>query len=626
MAGILSLFWGDTRLERRRYLLTAIPILACLSGCGTPAPNISTQPTSQTVVVGQTATFSVTATSSSALSYQWRKGTESIAGAISSSYTTPPTTLADGGSEFSVVVRNSGASGTSNAAVLTVSAATDVLTQHNDIARTGQNLTETILTPANVNMAQFGKLGIYPVDGLIDAQPLYASNVAIPNDGPHNLLIAATEHDSVYAFDADSGKIIWQVSVLPIGETPSNDTGCSTCAEIGVNATPVIDRTRGPNGAIYLAASSKDGSGNYYQRIHALDLALGTELCGGPTEVHATYPGRGDYSDGTNVVFDPMQYRERTGLLLLNGVVYTAWASRYDTRPYTGWIIGYNAATLAQTTVLNVTPNGNSGAIWMSGAGLAADSTGSIYFLDGNGVFDSTLNSSGFPSQGDYGNSFMKLSTSNGLAVADYFVMDNEMVENSADTDLGSGGAMVLPDLNDGSDHTMHLAVGAGKDGNLYVVNRDSMGRLSDNDVNIYQELPAALTNGIWSMPAYFNNTIYYGSAGFPIKAFTIINAKVSSNYTVQTTNEFPYPGAIPSVSANGPNDGIVWALAAETPAVLHAYDAVSLNELYSSNQANGRRDQFGNSTRFITPTIVNGKVFVGTSNGVAVFGLLPKS
>ena len=224
---------------------------------------------------------------------------------------------------------------------------------------------------------------------------------------------------------------------------------------------------------------SKDGSGNYHQRLHALDLALGTELFGGPVDIQATYPGTGDNSDGTNVIFDPGQYKERAALLLLNGVIYTGWASHCDIRPYTGWIMGYSESTLAQTSVLNVTPNGNEGAIWMSGAGLAADSSGNIYFLDANGDFDTTLNASGFPSDGDYGNAFMKLSTSGGLAVADYFEMDNEASENGSDTDLGSGGAMVLPDLSDGAGHTMHLAVGAGKDTNLYVVNRDSMGKFS---------------------------------------------------------------------------------------------------------------------------------------------------
>jgi len=370
---------------------------------------------------------------------------------------------------------------------------------------------------------------------------------------------------------------------------------------------------------------SKDGSGNYHQRLHALDLALGAELFSGPVEVQAKYPGTGDNNDGTNVIFDPGQYKERAGLLMMNGVLYTSWASHCDIRPYTGWIIAYNPGTLAQTSVLNVTPNGNEGAIWMAGAGLAADSSGNIYFLDANGDFDTSLNSSGFPSDGDYGNAFMKLSTSSGLAVADYFEMDNESSENGSDTDLGSGGAMVLPDLSDGAGHTMHLAVGAGKDNNLYVVNRDSMGKFNPgNNSSIYQELAGALPGGVFAMPAYFNNTVYFGSVGSPIQAFTITNAKLSTSAAAHTTNSFGYPGATPSISANAASNGIVWAVESSGTAVLHAYDAATLNELYNSNQASGSRDHFGAGNKFMVPTIVNGKVFVGTPNGVAVFGLLP--
>jgi len=598
---------------------------ATLTVTSSGPPVITQQPSNQTVTVGQTATFSVAATGTLPLTYQWQKGTTAIAGATSASYTTPATTSADNGSQFKVVVSNVLGNAPSNTVTLTVNASTDVLTQHNDIARTGQNLNETILTTSNVASATFGKLGFYSVDGLVDAQPLYASNVAVPGNGAHNVLIAATEHDSVYAFDADSGTILWQISVLKTGETTSDARGCDQVKpEIGVTSTPVIDRTRGPNGTVYVAAMSKDGSGNYHQRLHALDLALGTEVLGGPAEIQAQYPGTGDNSNGANVIFDPGQYEERAGLLLMNGIVYTAWTSHCDIRPYTGWIIAYSASTLAQTSVLNVTPNGNEGAIWMSGAGLAADSSGNIYFCDANGDFDTSMNSSGFPSNGDYGNAFMKLSTTGGLSVTDYFEMDNESSENGSDTDLGSGGAMVLPDLSDGAGHTLHLAVGAGKDSNLYVVNRDSMGKFNSSaNSAIYQELAGKLPGGVWAYPAYFNNTVYYGSVGSPIQAFTITNAKLSTNSTAQTANSFGYPGALPSVSANGASNGIVWAVENSSPAVLHAYDAATLNELYNSNQASGNRDHFGTGNKFITPTVVNGKIFVGTPNGIAVFGLL---
>jgi hypothetical protein len=593
------------------------------------APVITVQPSNVTLAVGQTATFSVQATGSGTLTYQWQKSNTAISGATSSSYTTSPTTTADSGSQFSVIVSNSTGSVTSNPATLTVSSTgnstTDVVTHHNDIARTGQNLTETILNLGNVTSAKFGKVGFYAVDGLVDAQPLYVSSVAVPGNGTHKLLIVATEHDSVYAFDVESGNVIWQTSALQPGETTSDTRGCTqVIPEIGITSTPVIDRSRGTNGIVYVAAMSKDAKTNYHQRVHALDLALGTELFGGPIEVQAKYPGQGDNSDGTNVVFDPAQYEERAGLLLMNGVLYTSWTSHCDARPYTGWIIAYDAGTLSQTSVLNVTPNGSGGSIWMAGSGLAADTSGNIYFLDANGVFDTTLNSSGFPSGGDYGNAFMKLSTTSGLAVADYFEMANQSSENGSDTDLGSGGALVLPDLTDGSGNTVHLAVGAGKDTIIYVVNRDSMGKFTATNSGIYQQISGQLPGKVFSMPAYFNGTLYYGAVGGPIQAFPISNAKLSTNATAHTANNFPYPGTTPSISANGTSNGIVWAVENNTPAVLHAYDATTLNELYNSNQASGARDQFGNGNKFITPTVVNGKVFVGTPNGVAVFGLLP--
>jgi len=591
------------------------------------APFIVTQPANQTVVVGQTATFTVVASGSEPLTYQWQRGTTAISGAAAVTYTTPMTALADSGTSFRVVVTNSVGSATSNAATLTVNstATTDVVTYHNDIARTGQNLNETILTPANINSTNFGKIGFYPVDGKVDAQPLYLSNVTIPGQGSHNVLYVATEHDSVYALDSDTGTQLWKISVLGVGETTSDPRSCSQVVpEIGITATPVVDRSRGPDGAIYVVGMSKNASGSYFQRLHALDVTTGAELFGGPTTIQAFYPGTGDGNSGGNVIFAPGQYEERASLLLLNGAVYTGWTSHCDIRPYTGWIIGYNATTLQQSSVLNVTPNGSEGSIWMSGAGLAADTLGNIYFLDANGTFDTNLNANGFPSNGDFGNAFIKLSTAGTLAVADYFATFDTVQKSAADQDLGSGGTIVLPDLTDAGGHTRHLAVGGGKDGNIYVVDRDSMGKFSPTANNIYQELQGALPGGVWSMPAYFNKTIYYGPVGNSIRAFATTNALLSSSPTSQTSNTFGYPGATPSISANGTNNAILWAAENGSTAALHAYDATNLaSELYNSNQA-GTRDQFGAGNKFITPTIVNGKVYVGTTNGVAVFGQLP--
>lgn len=502
------------------------------------------------------------------------------------------------------------------------SSGTSVLTYHNDNARTAQNLSETLLTPVNVSSSTFGKVGFYSVDGKVDAEPLYVSGVSVPSKGTHNILIVASEHDTVYAFDADTGSTLWSTTMLKSGETTSDPRSCNQVEpEIGVTSTPVIDPKAGPNGSVYVVAMSKNGT-TYHQRLHALDLATGAELFNGPVDVQGKYPGTGDGSDGANVIFDPAQYEERAALLLLNGTVYTSWASHCDIRPYTGWVIGYNAATLTQSSVLNLTPNGNEGAIWMSGGGLAADSSGYIYLLDGNGTFDTTLDANGLPSKGDYGNSFLKLSTSgNQVSVADYFEMYNQGTENGSDVDLGSGSPVVLPALKDASGTTKHLAVGAGKDSNLYVVDRDSMGKFDPARNNIYQQISGAFSDAVFSAPAFFNGNVYMGSVGGPLQAFTTTGAHLAA--AAKTANSFAYPGASPSITANGTSNAIVWAVENTTPAILHAYDAVSLKELYNSNQASGGRDQFGAGNKFITAMIANGKVFVGTTNGVAVFGLV---
>ncbi len=585
-----------------------------------------THPSSRTVAPGESATFATTATGKGPLTYQWQRNGTAISGATSDRYTTSPVTVADDGATFRVVVSNSAGSATSHPATLSVTGATaavDVVTYHNDVARTGQNLNETVLTTANVNSTTFGKLLSLPVDGKVDAQPLYLAQLANIGGATHNVLYVATEHGSVYAFDADSGAQLWKVSTLGAGEVTSDPRGCDQISpEIGVTATPVIDRNAGTHGVIYVVAMSKSGS-TYFQRLHALDVTTGAELFGGPANITASFPGAGDNSSNGNVIFDPAQYKERAALLLLNGVVYTTWASHCDIRPYTGWIIGYNQTTLAQASVLNVVPNGSEGSIWMADTGPAADTLGNIYLLDANGDFGTTLNPSGFPNNGNYGNAFLKLSTSSGLAVADYFEMSNQQQENDSDSDLGSGGPLVLPDLTDGSGNVRHLAVGAGKDGHIYVVNRDAMGKFNSSSNNIYQELTAVLGGGVFGMPAYFNGTLYYGAVGDAIKAFKITNARFSTGPSGQTSNTFRYPGATPSISANGTSNAIVWAAENTTPAVLHAYDASNLHELYNSNQA-GSRDQFGAGNKFITPTVVNGKVFVGTTNSVGVFGLLP--
>ncbi len=513
------------------------------------------------------------------------------------------------------------------APLLPLAAQTNVLTFHNGPKRTGRNLKETILTPSNVNSKTFGKLFQATLDGVVDAQPLYVAGVSIPNQGTHNVLIVATENDSLYALDADSGAQLWKRSLLASGETASDDRGCGQVTpQIGITSTPTIYLKPGTSeGAIFLVAMSKDSSGNYHQRLQKVDLATGKRFVAA-VEVTAKYPGTGENSTNGYVVFDPRQYKERSGLLLLNGVVYLAWASHCDDNPYTGWVMGYDMTTLASTSVINVTPNGAEGAIWGAGAGLAADSDGYLYFLVANGTFDTTLNAQGFPSGGDYGNAFMKVSTAGGtLTVTDYFTMDNTSSESNGDVDLGSGGAMLLPDLTDKNGVVRHLAVGAGKDGNMYVVDRDKMGKFSShNDGAIYEELDGALPGGIFSMPAYYNGRVFFGPVGGPILAFQFDKARLLATPTSMSPTSYPYPGATPSISANGATNGILWAVESNSNAVLHAYLATNLaDELYNSGQASGGRDDFGPGNKFMVPTIAHGKVYVGTPNGVAAFGLL---
>jgi outer membrane protein assembly factor BamB len=505
----------------------------------------------------------------------------------------------------------------------------DVLTWHNDNARTGQDLEEKILTLQNVNPRAFGKLFIIHADGKVDAEPLYAAGREIPGKGLHNVVYVATEHASVYALDADTGTEFWHVSLLKHEEVPSDNHSCDQVApEIGITSTPVIDLHRGLHGTLYAVTMSKDRSGHYLQRLHALDLQTGGEEFGGPVDIDATVPGASTNRQAR--IFDPQQYEERAALLLVNGVIYTSWASHCDFDPYNGWIIGYSATTLKQTGALNITPNGSEGAIWQSGAGPAADPDGYLYVLAANGTFDTKLNSKGFPASGDFGNAFLKISTQNGRpSVADYFTMSNVVAENAADGDLGSGGPVVLPEMTDAAGKTRHLAVGAGKDRNLYLVDRNAMGHFDPHGNHIYQELPEALQGRLWEgehgAPAYFDHQLYYGAMEQPIRQYRFLHARLLTKPSSQTALSFIYPGATPSISANGTRNGIVWAVENRDPVVLHAYDANDLtHELYNSRQAPSRRDYVGSGNKFITPMIAHGKVYVGTEDGVGVFGLLP--
>jgi hypothetical protein len=604
---------------------TSATAMLTVNPAGPTAPAIMTQPTNQTVAVGQTATFTVAASGTAPLTYAWALNGAS-AGTNSATYAIANTTASQSGAQVYVKVSNATGSVTSSTVTLTVnqpvSSSVNVLTYHNDVARTGQNLQETTLTQSNVASATFGKLGFLNADGLVDAEPLYVSGVKM-SGGTHNVVYVVTENDTAYAYDADTFAQLWKVSALGSGEVPSDDHGCfQVSPQIGITSTPVIDKTGGANGTMYLISLSKDSQGHYFHRLHALDLATGAEIDGGPTTVNPTYPAK-QRTD----TFDPSLYNERAALLLSGGTVYISFSSHCDSGGYTGWVIGYDENTVQQNRVGNITPNGGNGAIWMSGGGPAADSSGNVYFLAANGTFDDTLDTNGMPENGDFGNAFIKMTPSgNSLSATDYFTMYNTDAESQEDQDLGAGGAVILPDQKDAQSNTWHLAVGAGKDGHIYVVNRDMMGKFNTNGDNaIYQEIDTnGLNGGLFSTPAYFNGVLYFGAAGDALRAFPIANAKLVTPASSQSTDGYGYPGATPSISANGTQNAIVWTVQNNGGSgVLHAYDAANLgHEFYNSNQAANGRDSFTDN-KFITPMIANGKVYVGTPTGVAVFGLL---
>jgi hypothetical protein len=492
---------------------------------------------------------------------------------------------------------------------------------HNDLMRSGQMLAETTLTPANVNATNFGKLRMLSTDGRVDAQPLYVTSLPI-GGATHNVVYVATEHGSLYAFDADSGAQLWKVSLLGAGETPTTTACQDFTPEMGITATPVIDRTRGANGTLYAVAGSSDSNGRAHHRLHAIDLASGAELSGGPAEIAATYPGNGANSVNGVITFDPSLHTERAALTLVNGNIYMGWTAHCMSGPYTGWLMAYSADSLAQTGVLNITANGSQGSIWMAGSGMASDGT-SLYFIDGNGSFTPTLNAQGFPVDGNLANTFMKMSLAPNLRIVDYFATMNNVQQAGNDEDFGSGGPLLLPDQTMADGTVKHLAVGAGKDNKIYVVDRDSMGKYNPNANSNWQTLVGSLAGGIWGSSAYYNGVVYYGGLNDSLKALPLSNAMLATTAASKSPTTFPYPGTTPAISANGSTNGIVWAAENGTTGALHAYDAANLGrELYNSNQA-GTRDQWGPGNKFITPMIAQGKVFVGTQTGVAVFGLL---
>lgn len=511
----------------------------------------------------------------------------------------------------------------------------NVLTYHNDNGRTGQNLNETTLTPANVNQNTFGKLFTQTVDGYVYAQPLYVSGVNIPSQGTHNVVFVATEHNSVYAFDADSntganGGLLWQVNLGTSATTPSSALPFQAIQpEVGITGTPVIDPG---SGTLYVDTFTQQGT-NFAHYVHALNIADGSEKPFSPVLVAVSVSGKGSGSVNGVLAFNPRQQLQRSALTLAGGVLYVCYAGYTDTAqedPYHGWIIGFNPSTLAilPKYVFCTTPNGTvsqfgsfagRGGIWMGGGGMAVDGNNNLYFATGDGNFNAFSGKSGT----DYGDSYMKLSTAGGLSVADYFTPSTQGYQQTNDLDSGSGGVLLVPDQ---AGPYPHLVIGAGKTQRAFVMNRDMM--TSDNKhINttgqvdqVVQTMP--LGGGSFGTPAYFNGSVYYVASKDTIRSYVLSNDTLVPDLPNSSgTRKYAFPGASPTVSADGNANGIIWAIQNAQPAVLVAYDATDLStELYNSSQA-GSRDQLTAGVKFAVPTVANGKVYVGSQKAISVFG-----
>jgi Chitobiase/beta-hexosaminidase C-terminal domain/Legume lectin domain/Fn3 associated len=522
-------------------------------------------------------------------------------------------------------------------------AAQNVTTQHNDIARTGAYTTETALTPSNVNANTFGKVFYYVVDGYVYAQPLYMANITMGTGTPqagtkHNVVFVATEHDTVYALDADgnlgaNGKPLWHVTLLDsahgaaAGATPGvpTDVGSTDIVpEIGVTGTPVIDP--GTN-TMYLVSQSKE-NGSYVQRLHALDITTGAEKFGGPTVLTASVPGNGQSSVNGMVPFDPLCENQRPGLLLLNGVVYIGFAAHYGCGKWHGWVLAYSAATLKQTGAWSASPNGYGASLWESGIGLAANVPdpvgnpyGYLYAATGNGTIDPAAP---YTNSMDYGISVIKLNLANGKpTILDDFTPFDAVSLNGSDKDQGSSGPIVLPDSVGGG---KHLFVQAGKSGRIYLLDQNNLGGY--NPSNTSDPQAKAFVNAVFGNPAYWNGNVYFGAINDKLKAFSITNGVLSSAPTSASLETFGFPGVSSSVSSNGTSGGIVWSIRTDAfgtpgPAILYAHNATNVaNLLYSSSQ-NAPRDTAGNAVKFATPTIANGRVYVGGQYNLSVYGEL---
>ncbi len=454
-----------------------------------------------------------------------------------------------------------------------------------------------------------------PVDGDVYAQPLYLSNVTVPGKGVHNLLFIATEHDSVYAFDADkkTSEPVWHVSLLPktghAAPVSAGDVECPFISpEVGITSTPVIDTA---TGTLYVLARMKiwknPVSSSYAQELHALAITTGAEKFGGPVKISASIAGRGPDSSRGRVEFNGLRENPRAALLLNKGEIYLTWASSCDVGPYHGWVMAYDAHSLRQRAVFNTSPDASESGIWMSDTGPAADSAGNVYVVTGNGVFNDR----------DFGDTALKLSLrGNELVVSDFFTPFNQSELNATDGDLGSGGPLLLPG---------GLVFG-GKAGDLYVVNPERMGKQQRSASD-----PAAqrihISNGIYSAPAYWNGHLYYYTSESALQDFAVTYGKLSSAPVAQSRQTSAYSGGTPTVSANGNRDGVVWVIETRAwnvgggRAELEAFDAADVSRRLYSTEQDATRDRAGEPLRFTTPTVANGRVYVGVKNAVEVYG-----
>jgi hypothetical protein len=517
------------------------------------------------------------------------------------------------------------------------------LTQHYDNARTGWNPFEGTLTAANVS--QLKQLFTKELDGTVYAQPLYVPHVLIPGKGLHNVVYVATENDTVYAFDADTNQPpLWQRSLIPPGEQIvveadiSDNTTHDSCNNIapviGITSTPVIDLT---THTMYVVAKTKKVSGSntsFHYRIYALDITTGVDRVA-PVEIAGSVPGTGDPNDGHgHVVFDPHWHLNRPGLLLSNGVLYVAFGSHCDKHlaSYHGWVFGYDGSTLNQLGVFATTPDTPSGStsaagVWQGGMGLAADPQGFIYFTTGNGNFNANVSG-----KRDYGDTVIKLQ--NNFTVSDYFTPSDQPTLLAQDIDLGSGGVLIPPD----PPHLPSVLVACGKDGNVLLVNRNNMGRFTPGGPDKLVQFPpvqlrpgAQITDlsGVWGGPAYYNNGqqqfVYYCGSGGQLKAYLFLGSALSLSKIGSNPNQSPdtFPGeggTTPNVSSNlqMPATAVVWAIARQNPLRLQAFDATNLRvKLFDGNAG-----PWNSGGAFIEPTVVNGKVYVASSEQLRVFGL----